>query len=549
MTAVPPSEPSIQPSRRQLSWFLLIRLLAISIFLGGAIFFQFRAEGVPASSLNYLYGLIAVAYLHGLASAVSLPRVDNLRFFALTQIVWDLIFCLFLIYFTGGTDSLFSFSLVFVIIASSVFFDGRRILLTAALAAILYGALIDLQYFGHLPGLPGVPLADTIGWREAFYAVFVHVTGFLLTALLCAALAERWRRSEQALLEQRIDYDELESLNRVILENISSGLMIINQLGRIRSFNRAAEQITGYTLEAVYNRDVRQLFPEFDVYSDAGMHARQRAEAVVRTAQGEDRILGFAATPIQDPQGRDVGLLVSFQDLTRIKQMEEDLRRADRLAAVGRLASAMAHEIRNPLASISGSVQLLMEGAHVTDEDRRLMSIVVREADRLSALLTEFLAYARPRKPQLENCDMGKLAGEVIQACGGDARFDKVRMDVCIPDGVGMLVDHDQVRQSLWDLLINAAEAMEGEGRIRITLVPETGDLLVEDSGPGIPPDQRERIFEPFFTTKTGGTGLGLATVHSIIEGHGGHVAIETGELGGACFRLHFGPDAVLKSR
>lgn len=546
MTAVPPSEPSIQPSRRQLAWFLLIRLLAISIFLGGAIFFQFRGETVSASSLNYLYGLIAAAYLHGLASVISLPRVANLRFFTLAQIAWDLIFCLFLIYVTGGADSLFSFSLVFVIIASSVFFDGRRILLVAALAAILYGALIDLQYFGRLPILAGVPLADSIGWREAFYAVFVHVTGFLLTALLCAALAERWRRSEQALLEQRIDYDELESLNRVILENIGSGLMIINPLGRIRSFNRAAEQITGYTLEAVYNRDVRQLFPEFDVYSDAGMQARQRAEAVVRTSQGEDRILGFAATPIRDPQGRDAGLLVSFQDLTRIKQMEEDLRRADRLAAVGRLASAMAHEIRNPLASISGSVQLLMEGAHVTDEDRRLMGIVVREADRLSALLTDFLAYARPRKPQVEACDMAKLVAEVVQACGSDARFRDIKIDISCPVGTRMLIDHDQVRQSLWDLLINAAEALEGKGRIRVSLAPESGDILVEDSGPGVPEDQHERIFEPFFTTKAGGTGLGLATVHSIVEGHGGQTTIERSTLGGACFRLHFGPDAVL---
>ncbi|RMF43634.1 MAG: PAS domain S-box protein [Deltaproteobacteria bacterium] len=546
MNAVPPSEPPIQPSRKQLAWFLLIRLLAISVFLGGAIFFQFRGETVSVSSLNYLYGLIAAAYLHGLASAISLPRVANLRFFTLTQLGWDLLFCLFLIYFTGGVESLFSFSLVFVIIASSVFFDGRRILLVAALAAILFGLLIDLQYFGRLPMLPGLALATSIGWREAFYAIFVHVTGFLLTALLCAALSERWRRSEQALREQRIDYDELESLNRVILENIGSGLMIINPLGRIRSFNRAAEQITGYDLKSVYNREVRGLFPQLEVYSDAGMRPRTRAEAVIRTADEEERTLGFAATPIHDPQGRDIGLLVSFQDLTRIKQMEEDLRRADRLAAVGRLASAMAHEIRNPLASISGSVQLLMEGAHVTDEDRRLMGIVVREADRLSALLTDFLAYARPRKPQVEACDMAKLVTEVVQACGSDARFRDINIDISCPGGTRMLIDHDQVRQSLWDLLINAAEALEGEGRIRVSLVPETGDVMVEDSGPGVPDDKQERIFEPFFTTKAGGTGLGLATVHSIVEGHGGHVSIERGSLGGACFRLRFGPDAVL---
>ncbi|TYO99940.1 two-component system sensor histidine kinase PilS (NtrC family) [Geothermobacter ehrlichii] len=536
-----------QPSRRHLTWFLLARIAVITIFLGGAIFFQLRAGmagGHPA--LGYLYGLIVASYLHALASVLSLPRLRNLVFFTQTQIAWDLLFCFCLIYVTGGVDSLFSFSFVFVIIAASVFFSWRDILLVASASAILYGGLVDFQYYGQLPVLPGLPLSQEITGQQAFSSIFVHVAGFLLTALLCAALAERWRRSEQALQAQKIDYDELEALNRVILENISSGLMIVNEQGRIRSFNRAAEQITGFALQQVYNRDVRELFPRLDVFGEDGYRTRQRAEADIVDAEGQVRTLGYAASLIRDPQERLLGLLVSFQDLTMVKEMEERLRRADRLAAVGRLASAMAHEIRNPLASISGSVQLLMEGENVSDQDRRLMGIVVREAERLSGLLTDFLAYARPKKPQAEVCDLRQLLAEALQVCRSDPRFAAVEVEVRCPEGARFLLDHDQIRQVIWDLLINAAEAMQQRGRIRVSVDPDSGGIAVEDDGPGVPVELRERIFEPFFTTKPGGTGLGLATVHGIVEAHGGQLIVGKGELGGACFRILLGRQAVL---
>ncbi len=536
-----------QPSRRHLAWFLLVRIAVITIFLGGAIFFQLR-EGMAGAdpALGYLYGLIAASYLHALASALSLPRLRNLTFFTQTQVAWDLLFCFCLIYVTGGVESLFSFSFVFVIIAASVFFSWRDILLVASASAILYGGLVDFQYYGQLPVLPALTMPQEVTGAQAFSSIFVHVTGFLLTALLCATLAERWRRSERALQAQKIDYDELEALNRVILENISSGLMIVNEQGRIRSFNRAAEQITGFSLQQVYNREVRELFPTLDVFGEAGYRTRQRAEAEIVDADGQVRTLGYAASLIRDPQQRLLGLLVSFQDLTQVKQMEERLRRADRLAAVGRLASAMAHEIRNPLASISGSVQLLMEGAHVSDEDRQLMGIVVREADRLSGLLTDFLAYARPKKPQPEACDLRQLLGEAQQVCRSDPRFAAVEVEISCPEGTRFLLDHDQIRQVVWDLLINAAEAMQGRGRIRVSVDPDPGEIVVEDDGPGVPEELRERIFEPFFTTKAGGTGLGLATVHGIVEAHGGQLTVDRGTLGGACFRILLGRQAVL---
>jgi two-component system sensor histidine kinase PilS (NtrC family) len=374
----------------------------------------------------------------------------------------------------------------------------------------------------------------------------VHVVAFFLTAVLSSALSERWRRSEEALHEQRIDYDELEALNRSILGNISSGLMIVNQEGRVRSFNRAAEQITGFELEEVYNRELVKVFPGFEALNTGKFQILHRTETVIVDKIGNIRTLGYATSIIRDLDKKQIGLLISFQDLTQVKEMEEQLIRADRLAAIGRLASAMAHEIRNPLASISGSVQLLMEDKDIRDEDRRLMGIVVKEADRLSVLLTDFLTYARPKKPQPEACDLATLLDDLLDVCRSDPRFLQIEISKEYQPGTRFMLDRDQIRQALWDLLINAAEAMHGEGQIRVGIDIFKGLIFLEDTGPGVPAKIREQIFEPFFTTKEGGTGLGLATVFGIVEAHGGSLEVVNGASGGARFQLLLGPGAVL---
>lgn len=548
MPGVLPARRQLKPSRKHLGWFLLLRVLFICIFLGGTVIYQVR-DGLAAShpALPYFYLLIGVSFAHALASALSLPKVNNLGFFTRTQIAWDLVFCLLLIYLTGGTESPFPFLFVFIIISSSVFFSTRETLVVAAAASIFYGGLIDFQYYQLVPRLAGIPALGPVSGREAFYTIFIHVAAFFLTALLSGALSDRWRRSEAALVEQKIDYEELEALNGAILRNISSGLMIVNSHGRIRLFNRAASLITGLSLEAVYNRRVEEMFPGLDLLSGEQFQFHQRTEGEILDGAGQSRILGYATSSIRDPQDRELGLLVSFQDLTQIKEMEDQLKRSDRLAAIGRLSSAMAHEIRNPLASISGSVQLLMETEGVSDEDRRLMGIVVKEADRLSALLTDFLSYARPKPPQTEECDIARLLDELIDICQADPRFSGVDIHRDYVAGTQFLVDRDQVRQALWGLLINASEALVDGGDISIGIDRDLGVIAIEDSGPGIPAEIADRVFEPFFTTKVSGSGLGLATVYSLVEGHGGHVELVSGGQGGARFLLKFGPGFVLK--
>lgn len=538
MDATPLATGRQEPTRSQLSWFLLFRVVVITLFLGGAIFYQLGGSTPRTeATVNYLFILVGLSYLQALVSAIILRKLTRFKLFTQTQIGWDLLFVTCLIYLSGGIESLYSFLYILVIISSAFLLSRRDALVVASAASIFYGSLLDLQYFGYLPLLAGVSFPEQIDGRTVFYAVFINVLAFFLTALLSGTLTERLRRSEQELERREVDYEELENLNRTILGNIGSGLLIINSQGRIRSLNAGGSKITGYALEDVYDRDVREVFPTLAVF-DGAFRLISRGEARLRDRFGAEHFIGYHTTYLRDREDKILGLLVTFQDLSDIKEMEERLKRADRLAAVGRLASGMAHEIRNPLASISGSVQLLMEGGNVNDDDKRLMRIVVREAERLSLLLTDFLLYARPSPPQPELVQVAALLDELADLLMADGRFSAIEIHREYAADIEIALDRQQFRQALWNLVINAAESMGGRGALWLSAGRDS--IAVEDSGPGVKDDLRPKIFEPFFTTKDSGTGLGLATVHAIVTAHGAEIALEEGRRGGARFVIRF---------
>ncbi|MGK2943430.1 MAG: two-component system sensor histidine kinase NtrB, partial [Desulfuromonadales bacterium] len=244
----------------------------------------------------------------------------------------------------------------------------------------------------------------------------------------------------------------------------------------------------------------------------------------------------YSASRVVDRNDTSLGLLIAFQDLTEFKELEGQLQRADRLAAVGRLASGMAHEIRNPLASISGSVQLLLEDDKVNTEDRRLMNIVIKEADRLSLLLSDFLTFARPAPLQIESIDVASLLDELIALLNASGQFQNVIIEKAYHGPNRMNVDPQKMHQVLWDLLLNAGEAASPEGRIRVEINGGQGEIIIEDTGSGIAEEDRDKLFEPFYTTKDTGTGLGLANAYANIGSHRGRITVESGSLGGARF-------------
>ena len=520
---------------RSLTWYLICRTAVITFLLGGAAVFYLKGS-VNRSVIPPLFLLIGVSYAEALISALLLKKIKNSNFFTQLQIVWDLLFVTVLILLTGGVESIFSFAYLLVIISASFLLPRRLTILAAACAAILFGGILDLQFFNYLNYLN---LFCTVSDGTFFSVLFVHAVAFFLIAILSGTLADRWWRSEEQLQRKTIDYAELEKMNRTILSHVSCGLMLINPQGRIRSFNRAAADITGLSLQNVYDQPVVDFFPKLAVPKVKSLN---RVEGCFVKKTGEELILGYATTPAKEGQREDLGVLVMFQDLTQIKKIEEDLKCADKLAAVGRLAAGMAHEIRNPLASISGSVQLLMEDDHIRPEDQRLMGIVVKEAERMNDLLTDFLSFARPNLPVKEPTNVVLILNELIDMLISDSRFEGIEIERNFPDEFIVSMDCGLIWQALWDLAINATEAMSGCGKL-IFSIKETATpiIIIEDNGPGISDDIKNRIFEPFFSTKEKGTGLGLASVYSIVESHGGTVTVDRGEAGGARFSIKFG--------
>jgi len=344
-----------------------------------------------------------------------------------------------------------------------------------------------------------------------------------------------------------------------------SGLLTTDTEGRITTFNPEAERITGRSAAEARGCDVEEMLPGaraavIDRASGEGRHARTRMP--FRDGRGAEIHLGVAAYILREQGGAPTGHVVIFQDVTDVVAMEDDLRRSERLAAVGELSAGIAHEIRNPLAAISGCIQILRRPGlekPAAAESQRLMDIVLRETDRLNRLITEFLHYARPRPPELDSVPVRHCVDEVIEMLEASLP-PGVELEVDVPAELGVRADPSQLRQVLWNLALNGCQAMPDGGRLRVEAEPARGgssqepsaadrneqeeqkdawvEITVRDQGGGIPREAMEQLFEPFFTTKAEGTGLGLATVHRIVQEHGGDVRVESAAGQGTSFRV-----------
>jgi len=352
-----------------------------------------------------------------------------------------------------------------------------------------------------------------------------------------------------------------------------SGLLTTDSDGRVSWFNPEAERITGARVDEVMDRKLEEVIPGASQLFEEGLppvggSQIPRIRVPYRNLRGEDLFLGLAGSILKDEDGSSLGHVVIFQDVTAVVGMEKQLRRSERLAAVGEMSAKMAHEIRNPLAAISGSIQLLRTDLwqeRVDSEPRHLMDIVVREADRLNQLITDFLAYARPGPLELEAVELGALAREVCEMLNS-VRPTNISVELRVDTPVRVSGDSGQLRQVLWNLFHNAVEAMPEGGRLDIRIEEFAGqssqdglplrrsdavggtpegsaefgcvEIAISDTGVGIPFEIQEQIFEPFFTTRKQGTGLGLSTVHRIVQSHGGSLQLESAEDVGTCFRI-----------
>jgi two-component system sensor histidine kinase PilS (NtrC family) len=535
---------------RRLRLFIYARILVAFLFLVSTIAVNLNEpKAIDDPSYAGMIRLVVFSFLFSVFSHFSL-RIRRFRpFITYLQTIWDLLFATVLLLLTGGVTSPYSFLYLLSIMSAGLMLGRREAFHTASLCGILYGAIVDFQFFGLLApiGLSQVA-AQQLGEMRLIYSIFLNLMGFFLAALITGHLSALARESEEALLAKSINYDELERLSSTIVSNVESGLLTITPEGRIRVFNRYAEELTGKSQADVYDLPLREVMPAMaGVVENVTMASN--GEFVCEGPGGGGMILGYSAVPFTDMHGDSAGVIMNFKDLTSIKQMEHALKRRDRLATLGELSARLAHEIRNPLAAMTGSVQLLAEHGSIVESDQRLLTIILREADRLNLLINEFLHYARPASPRKERIELRELVEDLRLLLASDQRFSGIVIVNLVPPNLVVEADENQLRQVLINLLHNAAEASPRDGSVEIEAAVQTGGLdgcegapvvrvSVTDSGAGISDEALLHLFEPFWTTKPLGTGLGLAIIYRIIEGHGGSITVESPLSGGCRFTI-----------
>jgi two-component system sensor histidine kinase PilS (NtrC family) len=524
----------------KLSWLIAIRAIVSTALLGGAVVAQIRGPG--SFPVDPFFFLIALTYAVTLVYALTVRYAVRHRWLLDLQLAGDACTVSAFIYFTGGVTSFFSVLYVLPIVAASTVQFRRGGVLVAALSALMYTGIVVEQYQAAaglvMVSWPAPAVDDLPPLAVAQYTIALNAFGFLAVAWLSGSLAEHRRSSDERLELASTELATLQAFSQHVIDSLPSGLATTDSLRRIVTFNRAAHAITGLSPDTVVGRplpEVLQLPSLIMETLDRGLHGAgvRRLEFTFRRPDGALVEIGFSATHLLTPSGR-VGLLVTFQDVTDVKRLERAARLQQRLAAVGEMAAGIAHEIRNPLASISGSIQVMRQELGLTSEQTQLMDIVLRESERLNTTIRSFLDYARPERFLTSRFDVRRVLSETALLIRNSAeRRAGHTIDLNLPaDDLPYEADEGQIKQIVWNLATNGLRAMPDGGRLTLAAAfePASGGLLitVQDEGVGIAAEALDGIFQPFQGSFARGTGLGLAIVHRIVTDYHGEIQVSS---------------------
>jgi two-component system sensor histidine kinase PilS (NtrC family) len=555
----------------KIKWLMVLRLLFATFLLVATVVVQARAyPSFSNTSLASLYLLTGVIYFLTLCYALLLDRIKRYILFAYVQLVFDVLFVTALIYVTGGIESIFSFMYILTIINAAIMLYRRGGLLIASASSIGYGSLLDLQYFGIIHPYytrASELMTYTIGYY--FYTLLMNIAAFYLVAFLSSYLAEELRRSSVKLKAKQYDLDQLELLNRNIVQSINTGLITLNKQLEISYINPAVEQISGFGYRDLEGIHIGDIFPKIVPYlsisdrrgdNDDMPQPQKGIDVDFDRRDGTRLHLGFSQSILKDPGGDEIGLILILQDLTEFRQMQEQVRRMDRLAVAGELAAGIAHEIKNPLASLSGSIQMLRDEVDFGPMQQRLMDITMREAERLNALVNEFLLFSRPEKAVDRSVEVNEVIEDTLEMLKNSPELSRpIRIEKTLSKNLWVLIDPQRLQQVIWNLVLNAVQEMKNSGRLSVATAIRTkrgsgdaprdyardrqeklAEISISDTGPGILPENQGKVFDPFFTTKDQGTGLGLTIVHRIVENYDGKIFLDSDGRSGTTFTLHF---------
>jgi two-component system, NtrC family, sensor histidine kinase PilS len=531
--------------RKRVEWLMLLRLVVTSLLLGATIFLQLRESPDVASDVTLpLYILIGATFLLSLIYTLYLLIVPDLWLLSFLQVMVDLVYATVLVHFTGGAVSVFTLLYIFPILTSGILHLRRVALITASAASILFGLLMNLQFYDVIPqsNWPWV-----VVWSRStpFYMVWVlvvHITSFFLVAVLSSSFSEQLQRTKASLSLKEKDFANLSDLHTSIVRSIPSGIITTDEEDSITFVNAPGAALLRTEPVAIVGESLRSVFPV--IGSDRSRQPiRRQSYRTVKDVGGEMIHVELSVSDLQRNDGAARGRLVIFQDVTQIRKMEERVKLSEKQAAFVRIAAGMAHDIRNPLAALRGATEMLTTTGSSQEVGDRLLSIVMRESDRLNSLLGDFLAMVGSRKADSQRVLFTDLVEDVVDLFSRDPRVGKdIMLETLINKGLEVEGDPARLKQAVWNILTNALEASPRGSVVRVVLESDSSSgyavLRIQDSGSGIPPEVRDRIFEPFTTTKEGGTGLGLALALTVVRDHEGTIEADSSPGGGSLFTV-----------
>jgi two-component system sensor histidine kinase PilS (NtrC family) len=454
------------------------------------------------------------------------------------QVLTDVVLTAILLYATGGLESSFTFLYPLIIITAAILLPRYWAYLTAALAFILFGAILELPYFkvirSYSSSLPDL--------RSLQATVLISFFGYLTIAALASYLTSKLRTAAVELQQKSGALQELQALHQNIVQSMSGGLITTDLEGRVQLINPAGQRLLGRPPQDIMGTPMSSLFGgQLPSLGDV------RRELSYISPDGTEKIFGMTVCELAGFDREIAGQVYTFTDLTQIRSLEREVRVRDRMAAVGRLASGIAHEIRNPLSAIAGSAQMLRECLGLGEDERTLLDIVRRESDRLNGIVTDFLAYSRVKDYHFETVDLLPLVDEILRLVENKPECSDGAISVVRKFGVTEAlaeVDGDRIRQVLWNICDNAIRAMPEGGVLTVAVRFVEGEIEIDfaDTGNGIRAQYLENIFEPFHSHFASGTGLGLAIVYQIVQAHEGKVTVESTEGAGTRFSLYLKP-------